>query len=206
MRSYWMVGALGVALASCATLNEQECRIADWRAVGHADGANGYAADRFSRHQKACAKHGLSSDFELYQIGRDEGLLQYCRPSRGFNVGVNGGNYNGVCPPHTEGAFLDAYNAGLRIYNVERDMRHAEGELDRLHDRIDELGHDLDHAEARLVEDGLSRQERQEILDDVKYLSAEIGAASERIAELEFERGRLAADLDRLRASGGYDY
>lgn len=93
---------IGLALAAlvmggCATMSGDECMATDWSAVGYVDGASGFTTERFSRHRKACAKHGVTADFGAYQSGRDQGLVEYCQPGRGFDVGSNGGRYYGVC-------------------------------------------------------------------------------------------------------------
>ena len=92
-----LVVLAALAMTGCATMSSEECALSDWSAVGFEDGARGYTTERFSSHRKACAKHGITADFRAYQEGRDEGLVEFCQPSRGYNLGVSGGRYNGVC-------------------------------------------------------------------------------------------------------------
>ena len=70
-------------------------------------------------------------------------LQEYCQPGRGFNVGVNGGRYQGVCSVDQEDDFLDAYNTGYRLYTLRSNVNRANSqinaktnELDRIDDRI----------------------------------------------------------------------
>ncbi len=92
-----LAGLLALSLSGCASMSGDECMTSDWSAIGYEDGSRGYTTDRMSKHRKACAKHGVTPDFTAYQSGRDQGLVEYCQPSRGFNVGSNGGSYQGVC-------------------------------------------------------------------------------------------------------------
>ncbi|MGH8166717.1 MAG: DUF2799 domain-containing protein, partial [Woeseiaceae bacterium] len=105
-----------LALSGCASMSGDECAMSDWHTIGFEDGSRGYTADRLGDHRKACAKHGVAPDFQAYQAGRDEGLQEFCQPSRAFNLGANGGHYNGVCNSSLEPQFLDAYRSGYHLY------------------------------------------------------------------------------------------
>ena len=84
MNSKW-VNALVVlsfaGLSGCASMNAEECAATDWTAIGYEDGSRGYTADRFSNHRNACAKHGITPDFQAYMNGRSQG--QHFGPGRG---------------------------------------------------------------------------------------------------------------------------
>ena len=135
------------SLSGCATMSGDECMTSDWSAIGYEDGARGYTTDRFANHRKACAKHGVTPDFAAYQSGRDQGLVEYCQPNRGFNVGSNGGRYNGVCSVNLEADFLDAYNAGYHLYSLRSQVNRAnssikskEHELEEIEDAVLQMG------------------------------------------------------------------
>ena len=68
-----------VILTGCATLNEQECRMANWRDIGVSDGRTGQPASRVETHRKACASYGILLQEQQYLAGREEGLQEYCR-------------------------------------------------------------------------------------------------------------------------------
>ena len=74
------VALVMVFMSGCATMSGDECMTTDWSSIGYEDGARGYTTDRFSKHRKACAKHGVQADFGSYQAGRDQGLIEYCQP------------------------------------------------------------------------------------------------------------------------------
>ena len=62
-----------LVVASCATLNENQCLYADWYAIGEVDGNKGYTMDRLGRHSKACADVAVVPDREAYAAGREKG-------------------------------------------------------------------------------------------------------------------------------------
>ena len=86
---------LTMALGACSSMGPEECAATDWSAIGYEDGSRGMPTDYFSNHRKACAKHGVTADFPAYKAGRNEGLVEFCQPSRGYNLGVSGGRYHG---------------------------------------------------------------------------------------------------------------
>ena len=53
-------------VAGCATLDKDECRSADWYAIGLEDGARGRAIERLGDHRRACAKHNVAPNAERY--------------------------------------------------------------------------------------------------------------------------------------------
>ncbi|MEM9690674.1 MAG: DUF2799 domain-containing protein, partial [Pseudomonadota bacterium] len=121
-------GLLGLAVllvSGCASMSADECMMSDWRAVGYEDGARGYTTAQFGSRRKACAKHGVTADFEAYQEGRREGLVEYCQPARGFQVGANGGQYAGVCDAALEGGFVEAYRIGSELYTLRSAVNSA---------------------------------------------------------------------------------
>jgi hypothetical protein len=119
-------------LAGCASMDKDECRTADWRAVGLEDGAQGYPLERLGEHRKACAKHNVTPDTDRYIAGRTEGLATYCTPDNGYRVGRTGGTYRGVCPQTTIAGFTSAYNRGKELYDLHRRLDSVEGDIARI--------------------------------------------------------------------------
>jgi len=187
-------GILGVVAAltmsGCATMNSEECALSDWSAVGFEDGARGYTTERFSSHRKACAKHGVTADFRAYQEGRDEGLVEFCQPTRGYNLGVSGSSYNGVCDVALEEEFLDAYRAGHQLYSLRSNVNSANSRIASHEHEIDRIEDAVRASEARLIADDTSTEDRVLLLADLKRLS-------ERTGELETEIDQLVRDLAR---------
>ncbi len=185
-----------VGLSGCASMSSDECMTSDWSAIGFEDGSRGYSTDRFSQHRKACAKHGVTADFSAYQGGRDQGLVEYCQPNRGFNVGSNGGRYNGVCSVNLEADFLDAYNAGYHLYTLRSNVNRAnsqiytkENELDEIEDRLVRIG-------AALIATETTQEERILFLAEMKDLAERTGQLEAEIKELYDVRARNEVELE----------
>ena len=181
-----LAGAM-VALSGCATMSGEECLTSDWHAIGYEDGAMGYSANRLGDRRKACAKHGVTPDFQAYQNGRDEGLREFCQPQRGFNLGVGGGRYNGVCPSHLEPGFLDAYRTGSQLHTLRSNVNSANYQINAKERELDNVHEVIRTKEALLIANETTVQDRVLILADLKELS-------ERTGELEAEIDQLIAD------------
>lgn len=132
-----LIIALGLALISgCSTLNEQECRSADWYRLGAQDGQQGEQASLLEDHRESCKKYGIAPDDRQYHSGRAEGLKQYCRLDNAFRLGLNGHGYTGVCPMEVDidfrrynAAALDVSNSRKKIEEIDRKLAQKEHEL-----------------------------------------------------------------------------
>jgi hypothetical protein len=124
------------ALAGCASLSEDECRRADWGAIGQRDGAAGAGPDRLAAHAKACAKVGVVPDEALWLRGREAGLMSYCTGPNGRDVGARGMGYGGVCVGSTEVDFLRGYEIGRQIHALDGVLAGNRAEQRRLIDRL----------------------------------------------------------------------
>lgn len=183
-------------LGACATMSGDECMTSDWSAIGYEDGARGYTTDRLASHRKACAKHGVTPDFAAYQSGRDQGLVEYCQPSRGFNVGSNGGRYRGVCSVNLEADFLDAYNAGHHLYSLR-------SKVNRANSSINSKEHELEKIEDGLIQNGIdiiakdtTQEERILLLADMKDMAERTGQLEAEIKDLYEVRAHAQVELE----------
>lgn len=189
------IAILVMGLSGCASMNADECASSDWFAIGHEDGSRGYTSDRLGNYRKACAKHGVSPDFQAYQSGRDQGLIEFCQPGRGFNYGVNGGQYRGVCSAEMEVGFLEAYRAGQRLHTLRAYVSTANSQ-------IYNKENELDLAEKRATATGLAlvsgettTEGRVLLLVELKDLSEQIGQLESEIKSLIVDRARYEQDL-----------
>ena len=188
-------------------MSSEECANSDWHSIGYEDGSRGYTTEKFSSRRKACAKHGVTADFQAYQEGRDEGLVEYCQPARGYNLGVNGGTYRGVCDVALEEEFLDAYRVGSQLYTLRSNVNNAnsriyykEAELERIEDKIRAK-------EAELISDDVTTEQRVLLLADLKELSERTGELEAEIELLIADRARFEYELRDFEATvAAYDY
>jgi hypothetical protein len=182
-----LLAVLGL-VAGCSTMSADECVTADWRTIGYEDGAAGREASAISRHRKACAKHGVTANFDAYEEGRLEGLHEFCRPANGYQIGRKGAAYNGVCPVEMEDEFVAAYDDGYEHFRLEKDVQNTQRDLRRVDKDLKQAYEDLKHLEAELIADGIDSTERSRLLDETKTVTRFIG-------DLENERDDLIYEL-----------
>lgn len=119
-------------LGGCASLDRDECRTADWYAIGLEDGARGRVLERLGDHRRACAEHGVAPHTERYLAGRSEGLKTFCTHERGYALGRAGRAYTDACPPQSGQAFRTGYQRGRELYELHRRLDEARKEIDRI--------------------------------------------------------------------------
>jgi hypothetical protein len=173
-----------VGLSGCAGMSQNECQLADWRAVGYEDGSRGQAPAAFGERRQACAKHGVTPDFQAYQAGRNDGLREYCQPARGFDEGRRGARYMGVCPGSLEQDFMGGYTEGRTLYQLESAVRSTTRQIKYHESRIKEIEKELADIAAAFLTDEMTGEERARLLVETKQLAE--------------ERVTLASDLDDL--------
>lgn len=118
------------ALASCATLNEDECLNADWYRLGQEDGAAGKPASHIDNHRKACGEHGLPVDAPQWSVGWEQGIRAFCTPDNGLIQGREGRYYANSCPPDVKAGFDGAYSVAKALYDARASRDRLQGEID----------------------------------------------------------------------------
>ena len=188
---------LTIMLSGCASMSSEECMASDWTAIGYEDGSRGYTSDRFAGHRKACAKHGYTADFGAYQQGREQGLVEFCQPSRGFSLGANGGQYYAVCAAHGEIEFLDAYRTGQQLYTLRSYVSSANSQIYSRENELKEIRSLMRAKEAQIISPETTNEERVLLLVDLKELSERTGELETEIEVLIADRARYEADLQQ---------
>ena len=196
----WVTLAVA-GLNGCASMSGDECMTSDWAAIGYEDGARGYTSDRLSQHRKACAKHGVTPDFAAYQNGREQGLVEYCQPGRGFQIGSNGGSYNGVCNANQEGDFLDAYNAGRQLHILQSNVNRASSGINARQNELERIDEKILEKEAELINGDTTTERRVILLAELKNLSERIGELESEIEELYQQRARYQVELEQYQVA-----
>ena len=199
---HWRILAVSaglLALVGCGGMSANECELADWRAVGYEDGANGRSTDRFGSYRKRCAKHSVAPDFHAYQSGRDAGLREYCQPARGFREGARGAAYSGVCPADLENAFFASYNEGRTLYELESAVRTTSTQIKRRKTRMDEIEVELTDVMADALSSNTSGDERAALLVKTKQLAEERVTLSNEVDDLEVKLEQRREELEAYR-------
>lgn len=171
-----------LACASCATLDEGECRTADWRRIGYVDGRDGRESSRLVEHEKSCSDYGVRPDTQLWTTGYNDGLAMYCTAPNGYVTGRRGDYYNDVCPPEMDRVFRPAWEDGRRIAQYVHDLDELDSQLDR---RRDILDNDAVRASRYIEQVREARRRHEEPPPSPELLS-------------RYERDRLAYEFDQL--------
>ena len=160
--------AFAFVVAGCASLDKDECRNADWYAIGLEDGARGRALERLGDHRRACAEHGVTPQSERYVAGRNEGLKTFCTYERGFSHGRGRQSYAGACPAHLAAGFQSGYNLGRELHDLHRRLAEVQNQIARSKsvltsgvpnprlraievERLEDLTRESEQLEARIV-------------------------------------------------------
>jgi cell division protein FtsB len=151
--------------------------------------------NRLSRYREACAKHGITADAAAYRAGRDEGLYDYCQPSRGYRVGLSGQSYNGVCHAELERDFVSAHRIGYQLYTLRSEVSRVKYLLHKNEDALEDTEHKIGIREGLLISDDTTKEERVELLAELKELSEDKGEIELRIKQLIDERARRQYDV-----------
>ncbi len=195
---------LVLVLGGCATLNESECRSADWQTIGLEDGGKGLPVSTVGRHRKACADYGIKPNLEAYRRGHTAGVVSFCTPRNGFIQGKAGRSHYDVCPPDLRNGFLAGYEDGRELYDLERERDQVRRKLRTAEENLEDTQERLERREARVVAAGVSTEEREQLLAEIK---AEIARSSQLLTEidsLESELLRLGDIYDTLSAQYRY--
>ena len=186
-----------VILSSCASLSPEQCKNADWRQIGYTDGANGEPASRLQEHASACAKAGIKPDLDVYLSGRMEGLLSYCQPENGFEVGRRGRPDNvGDCPPHLRAPFLDQYRQGREINGLESEVQRLRSMLQNDQNEARRNDRRMEDIRKELRRPNLSPERRTSLLNEIERMLDRRQDAGRR--QLAMQRDLDMAE-DRLR-------
>jgi hypothetical protein len=117
-----------LVLSGCVSMSPQECRTADWYEVGQRDGQNGEPRSTLEDHVKACGEAHISPDRGLYQKGWARGIVSYCTPRNGMEVGRRGSSYSGSCPAELEPAFREPYRLGREVYDAQQELNRLDSD------------------------------------------------------------------------------
>ncbi|HAJ92078.1 MAG TPA: hypothetical protein DCO71_05600 [Gammaproteobacteria bacterium] len=196
--------ALLALLQGCATLDKDECMLADWRLIGYQDGVAGKSATVLGEYREDCAKHAVVPDLDAYRAGREEGLQQYCEADNGYRLGNAGRGLPAICPTVLEGDFRDAYNAGRELYLARSAVNKTHSRIDNRKQTLSTLGSNRAQKLAALIADGLKADQRVMILYDINELQQEMDSVEDEIVDLESDLEEQQASLDHLSRNSTY--
>jgi hypothetical protein len=193
-------------LMGCETMSAEECAVADWAALGHADAASN-GSSRIDARATSCGERGISVDAEAYHRGFDAGMYEFCQPANGFAFGRRGGSFSGYCPGELQQDFGYAFNDGQRVRAAEQALNSAESEISRLRGNRQEIDDNIGSHERQLAEattDAERNRHRAEIErlqrerrrnnDDLRIAQEQIPYAQRAVDRLRYEIGNRWGD------------
>jgi hypothetical protein len=198
-----MLAAL-ILLQGCATLDRDECKLADWRLIGYQDGVAGKSAARVGEYREDCAKHAVVPDLDAYRAGREEGLQQYCTASNGYRLGNAGRGFAAVCPTALEDDFREAYNAGRKLYLARSAVNKTHSQLKQHKRTLTNLEDDRAQKLAALIADDLKADQRVMIVYELNELQQEMNSVEDELVDLEHDLEKQQTRLDQLTRNSAY--
>ena len=126
-------------LSGCATLTKEQCIVGNWQTIGYNDGVAGHYAERLAEHTKACAKVGVTPDYQAWERGRQQGLPQYCTVNNAYSIGQRGRQINNVCPTMMMSKLQQVNNEGLEHYKVTSTIKEDEKQLEKYTEEYNKL-------------------------------------------------------------------
>jgi len=168
--------ALGLLVASCASLSQQECLQGDWYQIGLNDGIHGYSTARIDDHNKACSKVDVSVDPKAWEKGRRDGLKTYCTASSAYEVGRNGRHIGKVCSSSQRKNMQPAFNRGQQYYDITN--------------RINDLDQRLREAQSKIA--AALKANKGTATADVFFLQSDVFDLQSRIGRLEQSRQKFS--------------
>lgn len=159
-----------LVLSGCATLSEEECLAADWQTIGFEDGTVGKPIAQIGKHREACADHGVPVDLTAYKEGHAEGMIVFCQPGSGFELGNRGGRFNDDCPVDLRAEFYAAYEDGYRAYKLRREVRNSLQDIQRYQQSLEVISEQIKKIEANLVSAEGDAGSREQWLGDLNNL------------------------------------
>ena len=157
--------ALLLLFSGCVTdpkvADKPVCAQTDWYELGRLDGAQGSPVDRFRAHQKGCPKD-FRTDWEtMYTNGRNAGLVEFCDPRNGYELGRSGQSYFYVCPSTVEKPFLASYQKGQLARELEIKNQKLDEEIDQLNARLEQTSSTNEQEELNSQLDELKKARAQ---------------------------------------------
>lgn len=172
-------------LSGCATLNERECRSADWYQLGIKDGQQGELLSLLDEHSESCTRHGIRPDKSRYLAGRENGLTQYCRIGNAFRSGMNGEEYKGVCPLYVDAEFRRCNAAALEVHRLKKKVEDIENQISKKE-------HELDKKD-------IAEKEKLRLLEEVRRLDRKRDRLR---SDLHYQTRELDHLMDKARYRG----
>ncbi len=181
------ITAIILLLSNCANMNESDCLNADWQLIGFEDGSFGKNESHISQHREECAEHDVTPDLAAYRKGHFDGSKNFCTTNNGFYRGRQGKDYSRNCPEQFEGAFLTGFTDGQTLYGLKKVLNQRAADLEGAYKDIDWLEHTIAEKSELMIADGLNREQRIVIRNEIAQHQHQQDDLYSALAELKQE-------------------
>jgi hypothetical protein len=185
-------------MSGCATLNESECKTANWEIIGFEDGSRGLRPDHIGEHRQACSEYRIAPDFDVYMKGHAAGLRRFCVPQNGFQQGNSGKNNQQLCPADLSSAFAMEYERGRKLYLMRKQVSNMRAELSSLESDYHSLENSKLAKEEELISDQTTKPRRRELLGEIRHLEQDLVSVQYQIDEASRELSHLENRYQRM--------
>jgi len=193
-----IIAAFPLVFTACASLSEDECKLANWEVIGYEDGNKGYGQAQIGKHRSACAKHGIAPDLTTYQQGHQRGVRAFCNPSRAYSMGKRGSQYKGMCPKDLEPAFIKAYRAGKKVHIAAQRVTTLQNKQKKQNSELKTVKTQLKAKEGLLISPQGNVAQRASLLLEIKDLNQRSGQLDSQIKQTDKELALARTQLNHI--------
>jgi len=193
-----VVAVFPLVFTACASLSEDECKLANWEVIGYEDGNKGYGQAQIGKHRSACAKHGIAPDLATYQQGHQRGVRAFCNPSRAYSIGTRGSQYKGMCPKDLEPAFLKAYRAGKKVHIASQRVKALQNKHNKQESELKTIQTQLKAKEGLLISPQGNVAQKASLLLEIKDLNQRSGELNSQIKHTDRELAVATTQLNHI--------
>jgi Protein of unknown function (DUF2799) len=166
-----IVGPLCLIVGSCATISKDSCRNDSWYDIAFKGAMDNHdRADHISDITKTCGKIGIGVDLNLYERGFADGTRQFCEPDNGYQWGLKGRLYNGIC---ANPEFSSAYDDGYEIYKIRQRRNEIDNRLAVIEGRLAGITQELEAENLTKEKKRSLEREYNKLLSERSDLKAE---------------------------------
>ena len=185
-------------ITSCATLNEAECKTANWEIIGLEDGSSGRHSSYIGEHRQACAEYNIAPDLKIYLKGHAAGLRQFCTEQNGYQQGIQGRKNNNLCPADLARGFQRGHQKGYQVYRMETEINNLRHSIDSHEHKLQEISEITASKEEELINRNTREYRRRELLKEIKELERESESIHIEVDHMRVSLIRLEEDYQRL--------
>lgn len=155
-------------LGACAVISKKDCLDANWHQIGYRVGLSGniQTDNAFRIREKSCAKHGATANWNQFEQGHDDGLVQYCQLDNAVRLGVNGVHkaidYQ-ICPERDYPGFTEAFSVGYKLHELRGHVHQIDAYLSDLQSKLYHYQQDIKHINEELRSNDLDKSKRKSL-------------------------------------------